>query len=123
MQVVSGPIGREHTHYEAPSAAQLPEEMKSFLTWFEQEGATDPVTKAGIAHFWFVSLHPFKDGNGRMARAIADMQLAHAEKSPQRFYSMSAQIRAERNAYYDIRKPPREAIWTSRNGCCGSWPA
>jgi Fic family protein len=102
MQVVSGPIGREHIHYEAPAAVQLPEEMKSFLTWFEQEDAIDPVTKAGIAHLWFVTLHPFEDGNGRMARAIADMQLARAEQSPQRFYSMSAQIRAERNAYYDI---------------------
>jgi Fic family protein len=102
MQVVSGPIGREHIHYEAPAAVQLPEEMKLFLTWFEQEDAIDPVTKAGIAHLWFVTLHPFEDGNGRMARAIADMQLARAEQSPQRFYSMSAQIRAERNAYYDI---------------------
>ncbi len=77
--------------------------MKDFLSWFEGEAqATDPVLKAGIAHLWFVTIHPFDDGNGRIARAIADMQLARSEKSPQRFYSMSAQIRQERNAYYDI---------------------
>lgn len=102
MQVVSGPIGREHVHYEAPAAAQLPGEMKTFLAWLDQKDGIDPVIKAGMAHLWFVTLHPFEDGNGRMARAIADMQLARAENSPQRFYSMSAQIRAQRNAYYEI---------------------
>jgi Fic family protein len=102
MQVVSGPIGREQIHYEAPAATQLPGEMKTFLAWFDQKDGIDPVIKAGMAHLWFVTLHPFEDGNGRMARAIADMQLARAENSPQRFYSMSAQIRAQRNAYYDI---------------------
>lgn len=99
MQVVSGPIGREHVHYEAPEAARLNGEMARFLQWFETATA-DPVLKAGVAHFWFVTIHPFDDGNGRIARAIADLALARAEGIPQRFYSMSAQIRAERKAYY-----------------------
>jgi Fic family protein len=102
MQIVSGPLGRERVHYEAPAAARLEEEMKAFLTWFEGESSIDPVLKAAVAHLWFVTIHPFDDGNGRIARAIADMQLARSENSPQRFYSMSAQIRAERKAYYDI---------------------
>jgi Fic family protein len=102
MQVVSGAIGREHVHYEAPRAARLEQEMKTFLTWFEGENRIEPVLKAAVAHLWFVTIHPFDDGNGRIARAIADMQLARSEKSPQRFYSMSAQIRQERKAYYDI---------------------
>src|SRR5438093_96426 len=102
MQVVSGPLGRERVHYEAPSAARVAQEMKAFLTWFEGENGIDPVLKAALAHLWFVTIHPFDDGNGRIARAIADMQLARGEGSPQRFYSMSAQIRQERNAYYDI---------------------
>ena len=103
MQVVSGPIGRERVHYEAPVASKLDHEMSAFLEWFNgnADGA-DPVLKAGIAHLWFVTIHPFEDGNGRIARAIADQQLARSEKSAQRFYSMSAQIRQERNAYYDI---------------------
>jgi Fic family protein len=102
MQVVSGAMGRERVHYEAPEAARLHQDMKAFLTWFEGEKAIDPVLKAGIAHLWFVTVHPFDDGNGRIARAIADMQLARSENSRQRFYSMSAQIRQERTAYYDI---------------------
>lgn len=102
MQVVSGPIGRERVHYEAPSAHRLDGEMARFLAWFEGENATDPVLKAAIAHLWFVTIHPFDDGNGRIARAIADMALARSEGSAQRFYSMSAQIRAERGDYYDI---------------------
>lgn len=102
MQVVSGPIGRERVHYEAPTADLLPAEMDAFLGWFGNEKNTDAVLKAGIAHLWFVTIHPFEDGNGRIARAIADMQLARSEESPQRFYSMSAQIRQERNAYYDM---------------------
>jgi Fic family protein len=102
MQVVSGPIGREHIHYEAPKAALLPDEMKAFVDWFNAAQDTDPVLKAAIAHLWFVTIHPFEDGNGRIARAIADMALARSENSPQRFYSMSAQIRQERNVYYDI---------------------
>jgi Fic family protein len=101
MQVVSGPIGRERIHYEAPAAERLDEEMSRFLDWFER-AAPDPVLKAGIAHLWFVTIHPFDDGNGRIARAIADLALARAEGTAQRFYSMSAQIRTERKAYYDI---------------------
>lgn len=102
MQVVSGPIGRERVHYQAPAAARLDGEMATFLDWFSGAADTDPVLKAGIAHLWFVTIHPFDDGNGRIARAIADMALARSEGSPQRFYSMSAQIRQERKAYYDI---------------------
>jgi len=103
MQVVSGPIGRERVHYEAPAASKLDHEMNAFLTWFNGDAeGVDPVLKAGIAHLWFVTIHPFEDGNGRIARTIADQQLARSEKSAQRFYSMSAQIRQERNAYYDI---------------------
>jgi Fic family protein len=102
MQVVSGAIGKEKVHFEAPHADRLKTEMDLFLKWFETEKTIDPVLKAGIAHFWFVTIHPFDDGNGRIARAIADMQMAKADKSPLRFYSMSAQIRKERKAYYEI---------------------
>ena len=102
MQVVSGGIGKEKLHFEAPDAARLPWEMKRFLDWFNGKQQIDPVLKSAIAHLWFVTIHPFEDGNGRVARAIADMQLARADNTPQRFYSMSAQIRNERNAYYDM---------------------
>lgn len=102
MQVVSGPIGRETVHYEAPAAARLDGEMAAFVEWFNGDAPLDPVLKAAIAHFWFVTIHPFEDGNGRIARAIADMVLARSEGSPQRFYSMSAQIRLERRDYYAI---------------------
>ena len=100
MQVASGPIGRQKVHYEAPPAARVPEEMDRFLNWLEAPGNTDPVLVAGLAHLWFVTIHPFDDGNGRIARAIADMALARSERSSQRFYSMSAQIRRERSDYY-----------------------
>jgi Fic family protein len=102
MRVVSGAIGREKVHYEAPAAGRLVAEMKSFLEWFNAEDNTDPVIKSALAHLWFVTIHPFADGNGRIARAIADMSLARSEDSSQRFYSMSAQIRIERKAYYDM---------------------
>lgn len=102
MQVVSGPIGRQKVRYEAPPADQLPGEMAGFLKWFETPGDLDPLLIAGLAHMWFVTIHPFDDGNGRIARAIADMALARSEGSDQRFYSMSAQIRHERNDYYDM---------------------
>lgn len=102
MQVVSGPFGREKVHYEAPAADRLDHEMAAFLAWFETQDTTDPVIKAALAHLWFVTIHPFEDGNGRIARAIADMALARSENSPQRFYSMSAQIRLERKAYYTL---------------------
>jgi len=101
MQVVSGPIGREKVHYQAPEAKRVPREMQAFLKWFNAPPAIDPVMAAGLAHLWFVTIHPFEDGNGRIARAIADMTLARSENSTQRFYSMSAQIRLERTAYYD----------------------
>jgi Fic family protein len=101
MQVVSGPIGRERVHFEAPAADRLDSEMTRFLAWFEAPTDIDPVIKAGLAHLCFVTIHPFDDGNGRIARAIADMALARSEGSSQRFYSMSAQIRIERKAYYD----------------------
>jgi Fic family protein len=102
MQVVSGPVGRERVHFAAPAAARLPDEMRRFLEWFNGDTATDAVLKAAQAHLWFVTIHPFDDGNGRIARAIADMALARSEESPQRFYSMSAQIRQERSDYYRI---------------------
>src|SRR5208283_273226 len=102
MLVVSGPMGKEHVHYEAPKADRLDREMNSFLDWFEGDKSIDQVLTAGLAHLWFVTIHPFDDGNGRIARAIADMALARSEHSPQRFYSMSTQIRQERNDYYDI---------------------
>lgn len=102
MQVVSGPIGRERVHFEAPKATRLKREMAAFLRWFNAKGEIDPVLKAGIAHLWFVTVHPFDDGNGRIARAIADMALARSERSPERFYSMSSQIRRERRVYYDM---------------------
>jgi len=102
MQVVSGPMGKETIHYEAPAAELLPDEMNKFLQWFNETTNMDPVVKAAIAHLWFVTIHPFDDGNGRIARAVADMQLARADGTSQRFYSMSAQIRKERNAYYTI---------------------
>jgi Fic family protein len=100
MQVVSGPVGRERVHFEAPAAERLDEEMRRFLEWFNRAGAIEPVLKAALAHLWLVTIHPFDDGNGRIARAIADMALARSEGSAQRFYSMSAQIRQERGAYY-----------------------
>jgi Fic family protein len=102
MEVVSGPVGKEHVHFQAPPAAQLDGEMRRFLAWFNGTADIDPVLKAGVAHLWFVTIHPFDDGNGRVARAIADMALARSENSPQRFYSMSAQIQHDRVAYYDM---------------------
>lgn len=109
MQVVSGPIGRETVHYEAPPAAHLPHEVDRFLAWFAAPGDFDPLLIAGLAHLWFVTIHPFEDGNGRIARAIADMALARSERTGQRFYSMSAQIRRERDDYYT-------ALERSQNG-------
>ena len=101
MEVVSGAIGRERVHYVAPAAKRLTTEMRTFLKWFNAPAETDPVLKAALAHFWFVTLHPFDDGNGRLARAIADMALARSDESPLRYYSMSAQIRIERSRYYE----------------------
>ncbi|MBK7478462.1 MAG: Fic family protein [Bacteroidales bacterium] len=101
MQVVSGPMGKEKVHYQAPGSDRIEPEMIRFLDWFENEHDTDLVLKAAIAHLWFVTIHPFDDGNGRIARAITDMTLARSDKSVMRFYSMSAQIRVERKQYYE----------------------
>jgi Fic family protein len=100
MQVVSGPIGRETVHYEAPGHGQLKKEMSRFIKWCNASSDMDPVVKSALAHFWFVTIHPFEDGNGRLARVIADMMLARSEKTSQRFYSMSSQIQRERKDYY-----------------------
>ena len=102
MQVVSGAKGKEKVHFQAPDALRLDSEMTTFLTWFNKEKKLDPVIKAGVAHLWFVTIHPFDDGNGRIARAIADMLLARSDGSAQRFYSMSAQIGSVRKDYYNI---------------------
>lgn len=102
MQVVSGPIGKEKVHYEAPPAARVAGEMARLLRWFETPDDTDPLLRAGLAHLWFVTVHPFDDGNGRIARAIADMALARSEHTGQRFYSLSTQIRRERDTYYRL---------------------
>ena len=102
MQVVSGSLGRERVHYEALAAGRIDDEIEAFLDWFNTEVHTDGVLRAALAHLWFVTIHPFEDGNGRIARAISDMALARSEGSSQRFYSMSSQIRAERSGYYQI---------------------
>ena len=102
MQVVSGPLGRQRVHFEAPPADALESETRRFLTWANSASTEPPLIKAGLAHLWFVTLHPFDDGNGRIARAVGDLFLARADGSPQRFYSLSAQIQRERKAYYDI---------------------
>ena len=101
MQVVSGAIGRERVHFEAPAAERIPREMEQFLLWLEQDQGIDPVLKAGIAHFWFVTIHPFEDGNGRIGRAIADLLLARSDGMAERFYSLSSQIETERKGYYE----------------------
>jgi Fic family protein len=102
MQVVSGPLGRERVHFQAPDGKRVQTEMKAFLHWFNDPQAFrgDPLVRSGIAHLWFITIHPFEDGNGRIARAITDMTLADADQSPRRYYSMSAQIRNERSQYY-----------------------
>src|SRR5271163_2378012 len=109
MQVVSGPSGRERVHYQAPAAARLIDDMNRFLDWFNAESNIDPVLKAAVAHLWFVTIHPFDDGNGRIARAIADMALARSENSAQRFYGMSSQIPRDRDACYDILEATQKA--------------
>lgn len=111
MQVISGAIGKEKVHFEAPHASKINDEMHKFLTWFETCSDIDGVIKAGIAHFWFVTIHPFEDGNGRIARAIADMALACSDNSKNRFYSMSAQIENERKIYYEqLEKQQRGSL-------------
>jgi Fic family protein len=102
MQVVSGGIGQEKVHFQAPDASLIEAEIQQFLEWFNKEDAMDLVLKAAVAHLWFITIHPFEDGNGRITRALTDMLLARSDGSTQRFYSMSAQIRIERKYYYDI---------------------
>ncbi len=102
MQVVSGPLGKEKLHFQAPSAHRIQKQVSAFLKWFNTEQKIDPVLKAALAHLWFVTLHPFEDGNGRIARAITDLLLAKSDDQSSRFYSMSTQIRNERKQYYDI---------------------
>ncbi|MDR1888012.1 MAG: Fic family protein [Zoogloeaceae bacterium] len=102
MRVVSGPVGRERTHYEAPPAHRLEKEIRLFLDWLNTATPEPPLIKAGLSHLWLVTLHPFDDGNGRISRAIGDLLLARADGSPQRFYSLSAQIQRNRKTYYDI---------------------
>ena len=109
MHVVSGPIGRETVHYTAPPADRLTSEVEAFLRWFEQPDALDAVLKAGLAHLWFVTLHPFEDGNGRIARAVGDLALARSEQTSRRFYSLSAQIQQERADYYAILERTQKA--------------
>ncbi|RJP61833.1 MAG: Fic family protein [Candidatus Auribacter fodinae] len=116
MRVVSGIAGRERVHFEAPSAERINREMKDFLSWFNGSTNLEPVLKAGLAHLWFVTLHPFEDGNGRIARAIADMQLARADGGRDRFYSMSVQIRQERNTYYDVLEKTQKNIHAIKMG-------
>lgn len=121
MQVVSGPLGRERVHFQAPEAKRLKSEMNNFLRWFNfssenKNKEIDPVLRSAIAHLWFVTLHPFEDGNGRIARAIADMQLARADGLSERFYSMSVQIRQERNAYYDVLEKTQKSNNASTAG-------
>lgn len=102
MQVVSGGMGREKVHFEAPSPKKLEKEMQEFINWFNQEESLDSIIKAGISHLWFVTIHPFDDGNGRIARSITDMQLSKSDGVNQRFYSMSSRINAEKKSYYTI---------------------
>ncbi len=109
MQVVSEVFGREKVHFEAPDATRLESEMKQFLQWFNEPPSIDSVLKAGVAHFWFVTIHPFEDGNGRIARAIAEMALTRSDGTTDRFYSMSSQIEAERKRYYRVLEAAQRA--------------
>ncbi|WP_299983612.1 Fic family protein [Desulfobacula sp.] len=104
MQVISGPIGQEKVHFEAPPAKKLDKEMQTFISWINEKNQLDGIIRAGLAHIWFVTIHPFDDGNGRIARTLTDMLLARDENNPKRFYSLSSQIMAERNEYYEILK-------------------
>ena len=123
MQVVSGAVGHEKVHFEAPSAERLEKEMQRFLDWFNTPPELDPVLKAGIAHLWFLTIHPFEDGNGRIARAIADCALARADNTPERFYSMSGRIERERDTYYEILEQSQKGdlditSWLDWFFCC-----
>lgn len=108
MKVVSGALGKEKVHFEAPDSIRIEKEMNQFLDWLNNNQGIDLVIKASIAHFWFLTIHPFEDGNGRITRALTDMLLAQSDKTNQRFYSMSAQIRIERKQYYEILEKTQE---------------
>jgi Fic family protein len=111
MQVVSGALGKEKVHFEAPPAREIRKEMKSFISWFNKESDQDLILKSAISHLWFITIHPFEDGNGRIARALSEMLLTRSDETPQRFYSMSSQIRAERKDYYKIlEKTQKETL-------------
>lgn len=110
MQVVSGALGKEKVHFQALDASRIEDEMNHFIQWFNKLSIIDPVIKAGIAHLWFLTIHPFEDGNGRMARALTDMLLARADGIPERFYSMSSQIRRERKDYYNILEQTQKGV-------------
>ena len=116
MQVVSGPIGQEQVHFEAPPASNLEKEMQAFIFWMNKGNNLDGVVMAGIAHIWFVTIHPFDDGNGRIARTLTDMLLARDENSPKRFYSLSSQIMADRNDYYEVLQSTQQG-----NGDITEW--
>ena len=118
MQVVSGAMGKERVHYQAPDSGIIPTEMAKFIDWFNSITNIEPVIKAAIAHLWFVTLHPFEDGNGRIGRALTDMLLARADGSTQRFYSMSSQIRIERKSYYDILEATQKGSLDITNWLC-----
>lgn len=120
MQVVSGPIGRERVHFEAPAAERLPGEMTAFLAWFESTERLDPVLKAAIAHLWFVTIHPFEDGNGRIARGIADMALARSEaQSAAILQHVRANTAGPQRLLHDLGKRSERAISISQPGCNG----
>lgn len=121
-QVVSGPVGREHVHYEAPEVARLDAEMAHFLHWFETV-KVDPVLRAGVAHFWFVTVHPFDDGNGRIVRTIADLALARAEGTPSDSTACPPTSAPSGKPITTCRRPTRRATLTSLPGCCGSSPS
>lgn len=120
MQVVSGAMGREKVHYQAPSPEKVPEEMKRFIQWVNTEEDIDEVIKAAIVHLWFVSIHPFDDGNGRITRALTDMMLARSENTGKRFYSMSAEIKLMQKSIMKYWKELRKEMETLRNGFFGS---
>lgn len=110
MQVVGGRVGRETVHFEAPAASRVPGEMQRFLNWLEDDEPLDPVVKAGVAHLYFLTVHPFEDGNGRIARALTDLLLARADGTAERFYSISTQIEAHRKTYYEVLERTQRAV-------------
>ena len=118
MQVVSGAMGKEKVHYEAIPAERVNAEMKVFLDWFNHHSEMDPVLKAAVAHFWFIIIHPFDDGNGRMARALSDLLLARADGSEERYYSLSSRIMVERKRYYEVLKEVQHSSGDITNWLC-----